>query len=71
MLLFLLFPFPPASEIGTLFLVRRRLQEMYDDEEKRRRVRNTNLNDQATDEVQSYAFYIDRDCNNNFDSKVQ
>ena len=44
---------------------------MYDDEEKRRRVRNTNLNDQATDEVQSYAFYIDRDCNNNFDSKVQ
>ena len=29
-----------ASEIGTLFLVRRRLQEMYDDEENRRKIRN-------------------------------
>jgi hypothetical protein len=29
-----------ASEIGTLFLVRRRLQEMYDAEESRRKLRN-------------------------------
>ena len=29
-----------ASEIGTLFLVRRRLQEMYDEEEVQRRIRN-------------------------------
>ena len=46
-----------ASEIGTLFLVRRRLQEMYDDEEKRRRVRNTNPYERIREEV-PYMIFI-------------
>ena len=37
-----------ASEIGTLFLVRRRLQEMYDDEENRRKIRNKSATSTST-----------------------
>ena len=38
-----------ASEIGTLFLVRRRLQEMYDEEENQRRLRNSVDRSQSVD----------------------